>query len=183
MYSRGMTLKREKLKALVLYVIWRAGHREGFGATKLNKVLWFADARHYMVHGASITGETYIRQPHGPVPKHIDEIKNELIVEGAIQTMDEEYRSVSLKRHLTDGPPDTTMFTGDELTLIDWWIRHVAEEHTAKSISELSHNYTWQIAEPGAEIPLYAVFASRIRAPLGEELDWAKAEAKRLGLM
>jgi hypothetical protein len=29
----------------------------------------------------------------------------------------------------------------------------------------------WELAQLGEEIPLYAVFASRIRAPLGKELE------------
>lgn len=177
-----MALDKTKLKALVRYVIWRAGHQDGFGATKLNKVLWFSDARHYMAHGSPITGETYVRQRHGPVPKHIEEIKSELEADAAIERWREEYQGVEIERFLSVDPPDTSLFTAEELQMIDWWVKHVAEEHTARSISELSHNYTWQVAAMGEEIPLYAVFASRIRAPLGQELEWAKAEAERLGL-
>jgi hypothetical protein len=66
--------------------------------------------------------------------------------------------------------------------LVDWWIKHVAEEHTATSISDLSHNYAWNIAAMGEEIPLHAVFADRVRSPNDEELEWARTEAKRLGL-
>jgi hypothetical protein len=173
---------RDKLKALVLYVIWRAGQQEGFGATKINKVLWFADARRYEVFGQSITGETYVRQPHGPVPQHIDEIKRELESDGSIKGWSETYYDKSITRHLADAPPDTSMFDTEELMLVDWWIKHVAEEHTATSISDLSHNYAWNIAAMGEEIPLHAVFADRVRSPNDEELEWARTEAKRLGL-
>jgi hypothetical protein len=91
-----MKFDRDKLKALVLYVIWRAGQQEGFGATKINKVLWFADARRYEVFGQSITGETYVRQPHGPVPQHIDEIKRELESDGSIKGWSETYYDKSI---------------------------------------------------------------------------------------
>lgn len=178
-----MTFDRDKFRALVLYVIWRAGQQEGFGATKLNKVLWFAEARHFMAYGAPITGETYIRHRHGPVPSHINEIKADLVSSGEIEVFHEEYFGNKIERFVTDLPPNVESFTSQELSLVDWWIRHVSEEHTATSISDLSHNYTWKIAAMGEPIPLYAVFATRIRAPMGEELDWAKAEAKRLGLI
>ena len=79
--------------------------------------------------------------------------------------------------------PDTAMFSDQELSIVDWWTKHIDEDHTAGSISELSHDYTWEIASMGEEIPLYAVLASRIRAPRGQELEWAKAEAERLGLL
>ncbi len=75
-----------------------------------------------------------------------------------------------------------TAFSAEEMNLVDWWVKHVDEEHTATSISEASHDQMWKLAHQGEEIPLYAVFASRIRAPLGKELEWAKAEAERLGL-
>ena len=56
-----MAFDREKFKQLVHYVIWN-GKRDWFGATKLNKVLWFADARAYVLTGRPITGATYIRE-------------------------------------------------------------------------------------------------------------------------
>jgi hypothetical protein len=65
---------------------------------------------------------------------------------------------------------------------VDWWIGHIDKDHTANSISEQSQDYTWEIARTSEEIPLYAVFAERIRAPRGKELEWSKAEAERLGL-
>jgi hypothetical protein len=182
-YNLAMAVDVDKLKALTLYIIWRAGYREGFGATKLNKVLWFSDARHFVMYGKPITGATYLRERHGPVPERISELRNQLQSTGQISTWSEPYFGGDITRFTTDAPPDTTMFTADELSVVDWWIKHVADEHSARSISELSHNYTWEIAGMGEAIPLYAVLASRIRAPLGQELDWAKAEAKRLGLV
>lgn len=177
-----MAFQNEKLRALVHYVIWRAGNREGFGATKLNKVLWFADARHYESNGRSITGETYIRQKHGPVPSHIVEVVADLERAGIVRVGTEFFQSKEIKRCVTDVRPDTSIFTDAELSIVDWWTKHIDEDHTAGSISDLSHDYTWEIAGIGEEIPLYAVLARRIRAPRGQELEWAKDEAKRLGL-
>jgi hypothetical protein len=177
-----MKLDRPKLKALVLYVIWRAGRREGFGATKLNKVLWFAEARHYMMYGKPITGETYIRKQYGPVPEHVGEVCKDLEKRSLISKVTEKHHGKDLTRYVANSPPSVAMFSTDELSVIDWWIKCIDEEHSATSISEKSHDYAWKIAGEGEALPLYAMFASRIRAPLGEELEWAKNEAKRLGL-
>lgn len=177
-----MEFEHNKFKALVLYVIWRAAQYEGFGATKLNKVLWFSDARHYRSHGYSITGETYVRQPHGPVPEHIEKIKHELEVSGLISNWDENYFGRVVRRSAAAAPPETSCFTAEQLMMVDWWLHHIATEHTASSVSELSHNYPWKIAEMGEIIPMHAVFAERIRPPDEEELNWAKSEAERLGL-
>ena len=54
--------------------------------------------------------------------------------------------------------------------------------HTAQSISDKTHDYGWEIARMGEEIPLYAVLAERVRHPRGDELEWARKEAERLGL-
>lgn len=177
-----MNFNRAKLKALVLYVVWKTGRREGFGATKLNKVLWFADARHYMMYGKPITGETYIRKKFGPVPEHIEEICKDLEKNGQISKLTEKYHGKDLKRYVTGSPPSVDLFSAEELSVIDWWVKSIDEEHSATSISEKSHDYAWKIAGEGEALPLFAMFASRIRAPLGEELEWAKQEAKRLGL-
>lgn len=62
---------RSRLKSLVHYVIWAADAHPKFGATKLNKIAWFSDARRFVLSGQSITGSPYIREKHGPVPRDI----------------------------------------------------------------------------------------------------------------
>jgi hypothetical protein len=177
-----MAFDRDKLKALVLYVIWRTGNVRDFGVTKLNKVLWFSDARSFEAFGRSITGETYIRQKYGPVPKHVDEIIGELQEDGFIQTWTEPYFDFEVKRYKAHAPPDTTMFSADELGFIDWWIKHVSEQHTAGSISELSHDYGWEIARMGEELPFHAFLAKRVRQPREpDEIEWAEDTARRRG--
>lgn len=177
-----MEFNRDKFKALALYIIWRAGERRDFGSTKLNKVLWFAEARANEAFGQPIAGETYIRDKFGPRPKHILEIQGELENEGLISVWSEPFFDHKITRFRAFQPPDTSVFSPEELSLIDWWIKHIDESHTAASISEKSHDYAWQIAAMGEQLPLYAFLASRIREPRDEELDWAKEEAKTLGL-
>lgn len=177
-----MNFDAQRFKALVHYIIWRTSHRDGFGATKLNKVLWFSDARAYLLHRKPITGATYIREKYGPVPQQIMPVRTELERDGIISVREEPYFGKKITRFSTREKPNTAIFSPEELQIVDWWIKHVAEDHTAESVSELSHDYMWEIAELGEQLPLYAVFATRIRAPQGKELEWAKAEAKRLGL-
>src|SRR5262245_12632025 len=81
----GMPFDKLKFKRLVHYIIWKAGKRDWFGAVKLNKVLWFADARAYVLTGQPITGETYVRGPYGPMPQHIKEANDELIRDEVIR--------------------------------------------------------------------------------------------------
>ena len=171
---------QEKFKSLVLYVIWRTGDLRDFGSVKLNKALWFSDARAFEALGKAVTGETYIREKFGPVPRHILPILDELLAEGLIQAWREPFFEFEITRYRAHQPPDIGMFTAEELGIIDWWIKHIAEEHTAASISEASHDYAWKIAKFGEALPYQAFLARRIRQPRSDELEWAKAEANRL---
>lgn len=171
---------REKFKALVHYVVARAGGKPNFGAVKLNKVLWFADARQFLLTGRPITGADYIREKFGPVPKSIMPIRDELSAEGKIQIYPPKFQYEGWKfRALKPAP--TSLFTEAELAEVNRWISVISEEHTADSISEESHDYAWEIAKNGEPLPLSAQFAVRIREPRGAELEWAKTVAARLG--
>jgi hypothetical protein len=174
-----MQFNRNKFKTLVQYIAWKAGRRDWFGATKLNKVLWFADARLFVLHGSPITGATYIREKHGPVPKQMMPIRDELEREGCIKVLKEG----NLVRIVSYEKPDLSSFTAEELRVVDYWIDHIDKDHTATSISEASHDYAWDIAKMGEELPLYAILANRIRDPNDEELEKLRVGAKARGLI
>jgi hypothetical protein len=176
-----MSFDREKFKRLVHYVIWRAGHRDGFGATKLNKVLWFSEARAYVLTGKPITGATYVRQKHGPVPREFMPIRHELEVDKLIRVVEPrtqyEHTQFTALR-----PADASFLSDAERQTVEFWINHIDQEHTATSISEESHDYAWEIAEMGEVVPYYAILSERVRDPNDAELAWAAKRAKELGL-
>jgi hypothetical protein len=173
---------REKFKRLVHYIIAQAGPRDGFGATKLYKVLWFAEARQYMLTGKPIAGADYIREKFGPVPRLGMQIRDELAREGRIrqQKIPGDYGEWQF-RSLT--PPVMDGFSPDERATIDYWIRHIDGDHTAASISEESHDYAWQIAKMKEPLPLFAFLAERVHPPEGAQLERARTKAKELGLI
>lgn len=173
-----MDFDKTKFKQLVHYVAWKAGKRDWFGATKLNKVLWFVDARAYMLTGAPITGEIYIREKFGPVPKHIVPTLKELQHEGAIKVTKEP----GLTRVVAQIPAHANWFSSEELQSINWWIEHIDKDHTAGTISEKTHDYAWEIAKMGEELPLYAYRVARIKEPTEEDLKRFKDHAKSFGL-
>ncbi len=180
---RRMRFDREKFKRLFHYVAWKAGKRDWFGATKQYKVLWFADARQYVLTGTPITGETYIRQKYGPVPKHGMEIRNELKRERITSEFGATERNRGdVTRIVSDIAPDTSIFSVDELKNVNWWIEYIDKEHTAASISDKSHDYVWQIAKMGEELPYYAIRVARIEEPSDEDLVRLRRRAKELGL-
>lgn len=174
-----MQFDRDKFKELVVYIAWKAGRRDWFGATKLNKVLWFAEARAFVLHGKPIAGATYIRQKHGPVPRQFMPIRSELEREKRIRVFNEG----SLSRITADAKPDMSGFTPTEIQIIDHWIEYIDKDHTATSISEKSHDYGWDIAAMNEEIPLYAVLAERIPEPDEQALERLRERARAHGLI
>jgi hypothetical protein len=176
-----MQFDREKFKSVLHYVVWKAGNIEGFGATKLYKVLWFSDARAFMLLKQPITGEVYIREKFGPLPRHALSVIDELKREGAIRVTQGRFFNKEIRHFETLRKPDKTL-NEQHRQIVDYWIKHIATKHTAESISEQSHDYAWEIAKLGEEIPYHAIFANRIRDPEGDELEWAQRRAKELGL-
>lgn len=170
---------REKFKTLVIYIAWKAGRRDRFGATKLTKALWFSESRALVLHGKPIVGATYIRQEHGPVPKQYMTIRDKLARAGHIRV----FKEGNLSRVTADAKPDMSQFSEAELHLIDHWIERVDQEPTAPSIREKPYDYGWEIAGIGEEIPLYAVLAERTREPSDQELERLKEVARAHGLL
>lgn len=174
---------RNRLKALVHYVIWKAGAHPDFGATKLNKIAWFSDARSFVLTGRSITGAEYTRQEHGPVPREIMIVRSELAGEGAIDARKVQNARYEQWKFKALRPPAPGYFSEEELKTLNYWIKEIVEGHTAESVSEMSHDYGWEIAKMGESLPFYSILAERIRSPNEEELKWAKAKARELGLI
>ena len=95
-------------------------------------------------------------------------IRAELEREGTIRIA----REGKLERLTPLAKPDmASLFTTAEMAIADYWIEHIATYETATSISAKSHDYAWQIASLGEELPMTASLAVRIRAPNASE-NW-----------
>lgn len=178
-----MDFDREKFKNLIHYIVWKISGRDGFGATKLYKVLWFSEARSFLLYQQPIAGAVYIREKHGPVPRLGMQIRDELVHEGKISQ-----RQVNRGKYQewvfgSKMPPPINFLSENEREIVDWWIEHIDKDHTASSISDLSHDYAWEIARQGEELPFHAFLSSRLREPTEAELRSAKDRAKALGLI
>ena len=161
-----------KFTELVHYVIGKQGNPRKLGATKLNKILWYADTFAYRATGETITGERYVKRQYGPVPKKIlatvESLERRgriLVREAGVPGRAREFVSLS--------DADVTVFSEKELSIVDVVIEHICNEHTASSISEMSHDKIWDIAELGEEIPIFAVLAGRPGVVTKEDRKWA----------
>jgi len=68
----------KRLGELMLYVAWKCADDPKFGATKLNKILYFSDFLSFLRTGEAITGSEYVKQKNGPIPKHLVPVRESL---------------------------------------------------------------------------------------------------------
>ncbi|MCW5725121.1 MAG: SocA family protein [Maricaulaceae bacterium] len=166
------------------YVIWKCPNTNKLGSTKLNKILWFSEAKAYMLHGAPISGARFIRREHGPVAQQVMRARQDLISVGAIKvSRDRGFAGDRAKdRFEALTVPRLDALSQEERAIVDYWVKHICDDHTAESVSELSHDYGWEIAAMGEPLPYAALLAERIRRPSEGQLEWARTRARELSL-
>lgn len=145
----------ERLRQLILYLASRCEGDPAFGATKLNKLLYFADFTSYRQYGEAITGVPYMRLPEGPAPVYLIRIRNEMIEAGEIILKDVLFYQYPQKRIVALKNPDLSVFDARDIALIEWVIRSL-KRYTARQVSDLSHGRAWRIAGDKEYIPYEA---------------------------
>jgi antitoxin SocA-like protein len=170
-----------KFKELMLYAAEKSRGDDHFGATKLNKILFFSDFLSYGLTGQAITGAAYVRQPNGPVPRQLKPMQAELENAHDVVIVRRKVFNFVQTRLEPLRPANRGLFSAEEIDLIDDVIRNLAAS-TAKGVSDLSHvrSRAWQIAELGQEIPYAAVFLSARRANRAD-IDRGKQLARQYG--
>jgi uncharacterized phage-associated protein len=127
-------------------------------ATKLNKLLFYADFSHFKHNGVSISGAPYLAFQFGPVLRHGPRIEEDML-EGGELTADE--------RFFSDGGSGTVFSAGRTADLGVFSVEEratlarIAEQlggKTSRQLSEMSH------AESGWR-----------DTPVGSMIDYAKA--------
>lgn len=169
-----MSMDWNKFKALVHYVCEKAEKPSVLGSIKLNKVLWYSDAFHYMAHGRSITGATYVKRQFGPVPTGVIKALDQLVSEGKIARGRVDNFSHGQLELVALEDADKSIFDGQEISLVDEAFEHVCLKHTAMSISEETHGTIWKIAKMGELLPYETVFAYHLGEVDETDFAWAK---------
>lgn len=187
MPTRGIDQKERtaflRLKELVLLVAARSKDDSTFGATKLNKLLFFADFRAYTRLGEPITGAPYVKRQFGPCPRDILRAVRTLVSEGRAREIELSTGGGYTQRRVEAiADPDPSMFSPDQVAVVDDVIgrlRHLG----AVSVSDFSHRFTgWKLAADGEEIPYFtALIGQTTERPLSPaELVWANAVASKI---
>ncbi len=134
-FSGYSPLTLSKLFNAIIYLCM-----EGVLKTKLNKLLFYSDFKHFKNYAVSITGSRYPKIIHGPVPDKWQYYLTFLIDEGALEVEEIVYSEDIIGEKLTaTKEPDFSVFSETEiLTLAS--IKDQFKGWTATRIRDLSHN-------------------------------------------
>jgi len=169
-----MSVNRDKLRELILYLAQRSEADPHFGRTKLNKLLFYIDFSHYARTGLAVTGEPYVKQPHGPVPAHVKKLLNEMEQSGDLRVVKRHHFTHVQERPKALREPDLSGFTGLEIALASEIVQELWPLSGA-DVSDLSHEFVgWRAVRMGEEIP-YETALIVPGPPSEEEERWAEA--------
>lgn len=163
----------ERTKEMAHYVIYRAP-ADRLGATKLNKVMWFADLEAYRMTGKTISQQqSYQRLQYGPVPNRIVISLRELEQDGKVLVREVPTPTAPRKEFIWLESPNINQFTALEVDIMNEAIDWVCHSHTANSISDFTHDALWREIELGEQIPIGAASVA-VGTVTAEDLEWAE---------
>ncbi len=143
----------QKFEELILYVSRLSEGDENFGATKLNKLLFYIDFAAYRCFGKSVSGEEYMRLPKGPVPRQVTATLEAMEESGLVATRKRERFGFVQNRTFALREPDLDRFSSREVDLIHQVV-DTFKGWNATQISDHSHRFAgWELAENGETIP------------------------------
>lgn len=114
-------------------------HEKKQFTTKLQKLFFYADFKHYKEYNISITGMRYAHLPHGPVP---DEYKTWLAAltdwMGILEPEKIGFEQYCGEAFEFKGEPNFNLFSLDELNTIRF-VKEFFQDYTSGQIEEFSH--------------------------------------------
>lgn len=178
-----LSYDQTKFTEMVILTAHRLLDDRAGGATKLNKVLFFAEFTHFRRHGQVISGCEFQKLEHGPAPRELVPVRSRLIDAGEATLVAEDFLGRVQHRLVPLRDPDLAVFSADELdTITD--VLHQLEGYTARQVSDLSHEEPgWQLTELGEVIPYATAFlgSPQPATPTGRQL--AADVARRYGFV
>lgn len=156
---RDVDFNEAKFRELILYVCSKMKDDPTFGATVLNKVLFWADHLHFQQHGTAITGAEYWKLDYGPAPAKLVAIRNSMVSASELVIKETSYLGRTQKRPVALREPNLSLFEIEEVDFVDQVVDSLRNQ-TAKRVSDVSHEVSlaWQLAEIKEVLPYQAVF-------------------------
>ena len=177
----GMT-GSHKFKQLILYLAAKSEGDQSFGATKLNKLLFYSDFLAYLTTGSPISGQTYQKLSYGPAPKSLVPVLREMQDEQLCIERERAHFGKTQRQVVPLVEPDLSCFTAKEVDIVHEVLSELRHS-SASEVSELSHRFIgWQAAAEGEEIPYEtALLAGSPLPPTEAELELCEQLARECG--
>lgn len=161
----------KKLAELILLISERSQNDPTFGAVKLNKLLFYCDFVAYLTFGNPITGQEYFALKNGPAPRRLKPVTTKMQNDGEFAIQETQYCGYPQKKPIALRPADVSVFTPQELNLID----QIIQKHRGKNatqISDQSHLFEgWRVAREQETIP-YQTALVGFRKPTVAEREY-----------
>jgi len=113
--------------------------KDGILKTKLNKLLFYADFKHFKDYTNSITGVRYVHLPYGPVPDNYGYFSEKLINEGFLVTEEIFFGDFSGIKYVSNINPDFSVFSDSEIKVLAI-VKEYFEEFGSTRIKDFSHD-------------------------------------------
>lgn len=170
----------QRFRELIIYISRECEDDPAFGATKLNKILYFSDFRAFERFGIPLTGFRYFRLPQGPAPKALIPVRKALIEEGAIR-LDRIPLApgITLDKTVALRAPALEHFTSDEIAVVDEVIKELWDLN-ATEVSNASHDVRWRVLTHKDSLPYEMAYLSD-EPPTAKEIARTRELAAELG--
>lgn len=136
-FSGYLKLNLAKLQNAILFFC-----KGGQLKTKLNKLLFYADFKHFKENAVSITGARYVHLPHGPVPNNYEFFFASMTSSRQIEVDEVQIYQYYGENFVAAAEPDLSFFEPAELKVLAE-VKEYFKEYTATKIRDFSHE------EPG----------------------------------
>lgn len=125
----------------------------GVFKTKLNKLLFYADFKHFKDYTVSITGARYAHIPFGPAPEKYSLYLATLLENGVIGVAEHEFsEQVVGEEFFPVKEPDLFLFSDSELKILST-VKEYFKDFNSKKITDFSHDEkAYKETAPGDKI-------------------------------
>lgn len=122
-------------------VAWLCERLHQVVTTKMNKLLFYADFRHFGSTSSSITGAAYLRMQFGPVPEHYDWLVAMLEEDGYVVSQEVVYSNDCVGTEFVPGPRASELKDVLEPIVVETLAEVCSRlgHMTAREVSERSH--------------------------------------------
>lgn len=153
-----MSFKKEKIKQLIHYLIYKCQNKKTFGKTVLFKLMYFSEFNYYELYGKSITDEIYKKLPHGPVPNNFNECFSELKIENKVNEKNNPFYNDIISRYGSLKKPDTSLLSDKELNVIDDVIKNLSNLNSVEISEYCNGDNPWRLTKFHSKINPEFVF-------------------------